>query len=237
MTRMMNRYAVKILRKLGFYTVRELMYFSIISKFAKLLRLKSDKLLCLDLGCGNGKITKMLSKVCDTIIGIDIRRSNEWVVDVKMDFIVADARKIPLRQESMNLITVLSLLEHVPKWNEVIAEVSRVLRAVGVAIIQLPNLYFVIEPHTYFPLLGILPKGIRHKIAQLNSSGDLQFDCTINNVIATVAQYSLKLVGVYTHWHSGYKTFPIMFLVKKMFPPPSWFLILLKNRKRLNGER
>lgn len=40
MTRMMNRYAVKILRRLGFYTVRELMYFSIISKFAKLLRLK-----------------------------------------------------------------------------------------------------------------------------------------------------------------------------------------------------
>jgi len=214
------------------------MYFIITFKFAKLLRLKSDKLLCLDLGCGNGKITKMLSKVCDTIIGIDIRRSNEWVVDVKMDFIVADARKIPLRQGSMNLIVLLSLLEHVPKWNEVIAEVSRVLRAVGVAIIQLPNLYFVIEPHTYFPLLGILSKGIRHKIAQLTCCDDLQFDCTINNVIATATQYSLKLVGVYAHWHSAYKTFPIMFpLVKKMFPPPSWFLILLKSRKRPNGER
>jgi ubiquinone/menaquinone biosynthesis C-methylase UbiE len=231
MTRMMYRYAVKILSKLGFYAVRELTYFSIISKFAKLLRLKSDKLLCLDLGCGNGKITKMSSKVCDTIIGIDIKRSNEWVVNDKMDYIVADARKIPLRQESMNLITVLSLLEHVPKWNEVIAEISRALRAVGVAIIQLPNLYFVIEPHTKFPLLAILPKGIRHKIAQLNSYGDLQFDCTINNVIATVAQYSLKLVGVYAHWHSAYKTIPIMYLVKKMFPPPSWFVILLKNRK------
>jgi len=95
MTRMMHKYVVEILRRLGFYAVRELMYFIIISKFAKLLRLKSDKLLCLDLGCGNGKITKMLSKVCDTIIGIDIRRSNEWVVNVKMDFIVADARKIP----------------------------------------------------------------------------------------------------------------------------------------------
>jgi ubiquinone/menaquinone biosynthesis C-methylase UbiE len=137
----------------------------------------------------------------------------------------------------MNLITVLSLLEHVPKWNEVIAEISRVLRAVGVAVIQLPNLYFVIEPHTYFPLLGILPKGIRHKIAQLYCCDDLQFDCTINNVIATAAQYSLKLVGIYVHWHSSYKTIPIMFLVKKMFPPPSWFVILLKNRKRSNDER
>ena len=231
MTRMMHKYVVEILRRLGFYAVRELMYFIIISKFAKLLRLKSDKLLCLDLGCGNGKITKMLSKVCDTIIGIDIRRSNEWVVNVKMDFIVADAQKIPLRQGSMNLIVLLSLLEHVPKWNEVIAEISRVLRAVGVAIIQLPNLYFVIEPHTQVLLLAILPKGIIHKIAQLNSDGDLQFDCTINNVIATATQYSLKLVGVYAHWHSGYKTIPIMLLVKKMPPPPSWFVILLKNRK------
>jgi 2-polyprenyl-3-methyl-5-hydroxy-6-metoxy-1,4-benzoquinol methylase len=84
--RSIYRSVVKILRRLGFYAVRESMYFSIISKFVKLLKLKSDKLLCLDLGCGNGKITKKLSKVCDTIIGIDIRRSNEWVVDVKMDF-------------------------------------------------------------------------------------------------------------------------------------------------------
>jgi ubiquinone/menaquinone biosynthesis C-methylase UbiE len=135
MTRMMYRYVVKILSMLGFYAVRESTYFSIIFKFAKLLRLKSDKLLCLDLGCGNGNITKMLSKVCNTIIGIDIKRSNEWVVNDKMDYIVADARKIPLRQESMNLIVLLSLLEHVPKWNEVIAEISRALRAVGVAII------------------------------------------------------------------------------------------------------
>jgi len=79
----------------------------------------------------------------------------------------------------MNLIVLLSLLEHVPKWNEVIAEISRVLRAVGVAIIQLPNLYFVIEPYTKFPLLAILPKGIRHKIAKLICCDDLQFDCTI----------------------------------------------------------
>ena len=83
MARMMYRFVVKILSMLGFYAVRESMYLSITFKFAKLLRLKSDKLLCLNLGCGNGNITKMLSKVCDTIIGIGIKRSNEWVVNDK----------------------------------------------------------------------------------------------------------------------------------------------------------
>jgi ubiquinone/menaquinone biosynthesis C-methylase UbiE len=187
---------VKALNRLGFYTVRELEYFKIAYKLEKLLKLKVDRLLCIDLGCGSGHITRKLSKICDATIGLDIRRSSEWVADIKTDFVIADARRIPIRQESMNLTVFLSLLEHIPRWNEVVKEVSRV-RRVGIVIVQLPNLHFIVEPHTKFPLLAILLQNIRHKISSLNNYSDLQFDCTLNNVIATLTKIrSLKVVGI-----------------------------------------
>jgi hypothetical protein len=101
------------------------------------------------------------------------------------------------RKYEPNSTSLLSLLEHMPRWNEVVKEVSRV-RGVGIVIVQwLPNSHFIVEPHTEFPLLAILLQNIRDKISSLNNYSDLQFDRTLNNIIATITKIrSLKVVGI-----------------------------------------
>jgi SAM-dependent methyltransferase len=221
--------SVSLLSKLGFYEFRYSLYSKIILRLVTLLRPRLGRVLCLDLGCSNGAFTKQLSRVCDEVIGLDIRYSHDWAMNnqANVDFIVADARRIPLRQGSMNFIIALSLLEHVPRWSKVIEEVSRILDK-GLIIIQLPNLYFIIEPHTKFPLLAYLPKSIRHRATQINNYDDLQFDCTLSNVTASIIKTKvLKLLGIYAYWHTGYKNTPTS-LLRKILPPPSYFIIALK---------
>jgi SAM-dependent methyltransferase len=203
----------------------------IILRLVTLLRLRLGRVLCLDLGCSNGAFTKQLSRVCDEVIGLDIRYSRDWAMSNQannVDFIIADARRIPLRQGSTNFIIALSLLEHIPRWSKVIEEVSRISNNKCLIIIQLPNLYFIIEPHTKFPLLAYLPKSIRHRVAQINNYDDLQFDCTLSNVTASIIKTKvLKLLGVHAYWHTGYKNAPTS-LLRKILPPPSYFIIALK---------
>jgi ubiquinone/menaquinone biosynthesis C-methylase UbiE len=40
-------------------------------------------------------------------------------------YVVADARRPPLRPGSMDLITIISLLEHVLQWGDVIESLER----------------------------------------------------------------------------------------------------------------
>jgi hypothetical protein len=39
-------------------------------------------------------------------------------------------------------------------------EVKRVIKKEGIFVIQLPNRYFIIESHTYFPFFGFLPSNM-----------------------------------------------------------------------------
>jgi len=81
-----------------------------------------------------------------------------------VEFVVADARMLPFRSSSIHAVVALSLLELVPGWDKMVSEAQRVLSVIGVFVIQLPNLMYLVEPHTKFPLLGFLPKRIRSVI-------------------------------------------------------------------------
>ena len=223
-----RKFFVPLLSKLGFYELRYLAYSKVVIRSAVLLRPKLGKFLCLDIGCSNGAFTRKLSGICDEAIGLDINFHSDWTMNDKAgaDFIVADASRIPIRSRSVNLVVAFSLLEHVPMWGRVIEQISRVLDK-GLVIIQIPNLRFIIEPHTYFPLLAYLPKRIRDVIVQVNcpGCGSLQFDCSPNNVINALNRDRLIPLGIYAHWHAG----NVQLLSRNIVPPPSYFIIALKS--------
>jgi len=147
----------KILFKLalsrGLYTARYKTYTTILRRLVEVTKENKRRVLCIDLGCGDGFFTDILSSLCDLSIGVDLKGYSAWHYRICYNslFIVADARKPPLRPCSVDLVILISLLEHVPNWRIVIAEASRFLRTGGLVIIQLPNLYWLMEPHT-FPL-------------------------------------------------------------------------------------
>lgn len=70
-----------------------------------------------------------------------------------------DGRRLPLLDQSVDLIVCNSVIEHVPMQNRasLVAEMRRVARKV---ILQTPAAEFPIEPHFVFPLLHWFPRPI-----------------------------------------------------------------------------
>jgi len=112
----------------------------------------------LDIGCGIGDLTKKISEIYHSrAIGVDIDK--RFVFDSGAVFLVADGCLLPFKPKAFVLITAVSLIEHIHEEcrQRFYEEVSRVLEDNGIFIIQLPNRYFLIEQHSFLPLVGYLP--------------------------------------------------------------------------------
>jgi SAM-dependent methyltransferase len=94
----------------------------------------------LDLGCGTGGALPDLERDGRRVLGLDLRpeglaatrqqRPACWLVQ-------ADADRLPLGEATVDVITALDVLEHVDD-RAALAEIRRVLRPGGVAIITVP---------------------------------------------------------------------------------------------------
>jgi SAM-dependent methyltransferase len=138
--------------KVGTEIERMKYYFSFLSIY------EFDSLL--DLGCGKGLIFDVVAgfNKSKLLVGVDMTRGCKR----KYQHIVADATRLPFKNRIFSLVTAFSLIEHIPaaKRDILYKESKRVLRQNGILAIQLPNRYFIIESHTYFPFFGFLPSSI-----------------------------------------------------------------------------
>lgn len=98
----------------------------------------------LDVGCHSGKFTHELSKKTPKtkIYGIDI--SKEAINYAKksyknISFKVAEAKKLPFKNASFDLVTCLEVMEHIEKPNLVLKEIKRVIEDNGKIIILVPS--------------------------------------------------------------------------------------------------
>jgi SAM-dependent methyltransferase len=101
-----KKFSVPLLSKLGLYQLGYLAYSKVVISTAVLLRPKLRRFLCLDIGCSSGAFTRMLSGICDEVIGMDINFHSKWTKNDQagVDFVVADASRIPIRSRSVNLV-------------------------------------------------------------------------------------------------------------------------------------
>ena len=96
----------------------------------------------LDLGCGNGVSTSRLK--AKLAVGLDLSvkqlvksRKNH----PKTNFVVGDARKLPFKNESFDLVVAINMLHHVGNPQVVLKECYRVLKSGGRLLTVDPNLY------------------------------------------------------------------------------------------------
>ena len=123
----------------------------------------------LDVACGDGSF---LSVALDR--GVEAAGTDLSSVAIRLaesnvpqaSFRVADAEALPYDESSFDLVTCLGSLEHFRDPGRGAAEIARVLRPEGKAVIFLPNLFF----------LGHLWFGLRHGTQP--SEGDQQFSET-----------------------------------------------------------
>jgi ubiquinone/menaquinone biosynthesis C-methylase UbiE len=97
----------------------------------------------LDLGAGKGRITIHLAVKGFQVIALDIskamlkmaiKRTTENDVRRNVDFVLADAEKLPFRNKVFDALVCIETLMHVPSVLSVISEIRRVIRLQGVAI-------------------------------------------------------------------------------------------------------
>lgn len=100
----------------------------------------------LDIGCGGSAIVEYVARFARFAIGIDVNSSPVCDVQLKkngenIQFLVASASHLPFKDENIDKIAMLEVLEHIPLHYEMRAlnEIQRVLKKSGKFVISLPN--------------------------------------------------------------------------------------------------
>ena len=122
--------------------------------------LKSSKRLhVLDVGCGTGFLTSKMFKK-DFVVGLELdTKSVSWAQQHFKDttFVNASATHVPFHSNSMDIIILNHVIEHIPNWKKALCECARVIKAEGILYLSFPNYYHPIEPHYYLPFLHHIP--------------------------------------------------------------------------------
>ncbi len=99
---------------------------------------------CLDLGCGAGYGTSIISTKANKVIGLDI--SSEAIAngDLKYkksncEFRLYDGITIPFGDNTFDVITSFHVIEHVKNDLNFLSEIKRVLKNNGIFILTTPN--------------------------------------------------------------------------------------------------
>lgn len=103
----------------------------------------------LDLGSGLGGYSRELAAHGATVFAVDLtppRRRASGVHPVR-----ASAAVVPLRDASVDLVFCASLIEHVPRPEEILGEIERVLKPGGTAYVSFPPYYSPLGGHEYAP--------------------------------------------------------------------------------------
>jgi len=94
----------------------------------------------LDLGCGFGEFSGVAFGKIE--MGVDINQRDLKMAAVNRKYsklLLADARKLPFPDSNFNTVISVSVLEHIPRAQEAIKEVHRVLRTGGKFILTVPT--------------------------------------------------------------------------------------------------
>lgn len=100
----------------------------------------------LDVGCANGRHTELLADVADRALGLDASRgllheaeTRALEHDFDADLIQGDAVRLPIASDSIDLLTYVATMHHLPSRDARIAsldEVARVLNTGGRALVS-----------------------------------------------------------------------------------------------------
>ncbi len=106
-------------------------------------QLNGDELV-LEVGFGEGYGTKMLSKACSKIIGIDVMKdavdyANKKYADNKCSFKWYEGSIIPFDSGSFDVLVSFQVIEHIHDDGNYISEIYRVLKDGGKAYFTTPN--------------------------------------------------------------------------------------------------
>ncbi len=142
----------------------------------------------LDIGCGFGWGTNSLSSVSKKIIGIDVSEDALRVAKARYKdpiFIKSNAVKLPFRDQSIDAVIALEIIEHIENQKAFMSEVLRVLKQHATLILSTPNKRNLIA--RVANLFGVE--------VQKNPYHTREFD--YKSLVAFLSSYGLEIIDVF----------------------------------------
>lgn len=125
--------------------------------YDKLLRFIPSTSKILEIGCGIGHFSNYCYNSKRSIVSSDISKSNMKKAKEKfpvLSFVQADAEKLPLKNNSFDVVVSRDLIEHLFDQDSHFKEVKRILKEDGVYIIKTPNkIYDLLVNIPYFMIV------------------------------------------------------------------------------------
>lgn len=130
----------------------------------------------LDIGSSTGFIASELQASGADVVGIDIDAPGLAVsrrrFGRRVAFVCGDGESLPVQTESIDLVVLNQIYEHVVNPDAVMAELRRVLSPTGAAFLGLGNRLGIMEPHHRLPFLSWLPSQLADRYVRVAGKGD-----------------------------------------------------------------
>ncbi len=109
-------------------------------ELAKRHFLNTDNLKVLDVGCGEGKIDRLLFPVFKNLYGIDISKSmleKSQKNNPSVNYQLYDGNKLPFSDCFFDVVFTICVMHHIPplEWNNFIGEIYRITKKGGLVVI------------------------------------------------------------------------------------------------------
>ncbi len=210
------RLATSLLRRLRVYEERTDRYLSVFEEYIYATGV------ILDAGCGSGVFSRSLIGGGRLVIGLDIDfEALGKLGRSSVERVCADAHHLPLRDCSVDFVLSLSLLEHLKYPEKCVEELYRVLKNGGRVVIQIPNLQYVFEPHTKWPLLYLLPKAFQSQVFSRLGYSYVNMNVTFKFVLWIIQKTGFRIKKVVKVYH--------LHVMKPLVVPPAYMLIVEKK--------
>lgn len=113
------------------------------TRYSQTLPLVKDKTI-LDIACGSGYGTKILSSSAKKVYGVDVSRdaieyAKQRYGGKNIDYLVGSGERIPLQDGSVDVVVTYETIEHIENYKKFLKELKRVLKKDGIAVISTPN--------------------------------------------------------------------------------------------------
>jgi len=164
----------------------------------------------LDIGAAEAVNSMVFGGNFDDIYCVDLKLPKGTTASKRegldIHYIIADAHKLPFMDNSFDLVSMFSSIEHMQDCELALHEAIRVLKRGGELVIQFPNRYFPLDLHTGLPNPTFLPRFARKPF--LHSLG---YEWWLNDV------YHIPKGEEISHWLGHHAA---LLGVKRVIYPP-----------------
>ncbi len=172
--------------------------------------------LVLDLGCGHGRFLRWLAPRAEKLIGLDrswrlLGVAKQWEQAeppaVPCELVWGSAQDLPFADRSVDAITCVRVVQHLPDQDKAYAEIRRVLKREGALVLVQYNW---ISPHGFIRAFKLPVKATIRKLMRL-SGREPKFDEPTQWASFSELRTQLEAAGFVVERSTGAWLFPLQY--------------------------